>query len=57
MRHEDWHALGQWLIAALLGGFALWAWAAGRGQEEVEEPDRTPASAVVTTRLIGLHGG
>ncbi len=30
MRHEEKHAVGMWLVAAFLGGFALLYWAMGR---------------------------
>ncbi len=40
MNHEERHALGLWLIAALIGGFALFAWATGR----LGERDATPAA-------------
>lgn len=41
MKHEERHAVGMWLVAALLGGFAVFAWATGRlgnPREELQPP-------------------
>ena len=37
MTHEERHALGLWLVAALIGGFVLYAW-----WSERTASDRTP---------------
>lgn len=42
MKHEERHALGLWLIAAVLGGFAVAVWAA---RVLRPEPEREPVPA------------
>lgn len=51
MRHEERHALGLWLIAAVLGGFAVAVWAARVLRPEPErEPVHAPSTALGAPR-------
>lgn len=47
MKHEERHALGLWLIAAVLGGFAIAVWASRVLRPEPrKEPVHTPGVAL-----------
>ncbi len=43
MKPEEKHAIGMWLVAAFLGGFALLLWWVGRLDREAAVPAPPPA--------------
>ncbi|MBV9774224.1 MAG: hypothetical protein JO040_09765 [Gemmatimonadetes bacterium] len=50
MKHEERHAVAMWLVAAVLGGFAVLYWAVGRSRGDGTPPPRPPVEIRDTTR-------
>ncbi len=46
MKHEEKHAVGMWLVAACLGGFALLYWTVGRLHREGGGPPPRPPEEI-----------